>query len=203
MGSNFIYLASASPRRRALLDQIGVAYVARPADIPETPEPDEAPQAYVDRVARAKAAAVWSRLAAGEPRRPVLAADTAVVVDGAILGKPRDRDDALAMLARLSGREHDVWTAVAVQYDDRIDTRLTGSKVRFRATTVAERTAYCATEEPLDKAGAYGIQGLGAVFIVDLIGSYSAVMGLPLAETAALLAPYALPAWLCGEGVPR
>jgi septum formation protein len=203
MGSNFIYLASASPRRKALLDQIGVAFVARPADIPETPEPDEAPQQYVDRVARAKAAAVWSRLGIDEPRRPVLAADTAVVVDGRILGKPRDRDEAEAMLASLSGRQHDVWTAVAVQYDDRVDTCLTGSKVRFRATTFAERTAYCATEEPLDKAGAYGIQGLGAVFIVDLIGSYSAVMGLPLAETAALLAPYALPAWLCGEGLPQ
>jgi septum formation protein len=202
MDSNFVYLASASPRRRELLEQIGVAYVVRPADIPETPNPDELPRAYVQRVAQAKAAAVWARIGDAETRRPVLAADTAVVVDGSILGKPRDRADAMSMLERLSGRQHEVWTAVAVQYADRIDTCLSGSKVRFRATTLAERAAYCATQEPLDKAGAYGIQGFGAVFIEDLIGSYSAVMGLPLAETASLLASYALPTWLYSEGAP-
>jgi nucleoside triphosphate pyrophosphatase len=198
MDTGFIYLASASPRRRELLKQIGIEFVVRPAEIPEAPLAGETAAAYVERIARAKVGAVWSSIAADTPR-PVLAADTAVVVDAEILGKPHDRTAALAMLERLSGRTHEVLSAVAVRFEDRTETSVCASKVRFRATTAAERAAYCATNEPLDKAGAYGIQGCGAVFIADLEGSYSGVMGLPVFETAALLGRFGLPAWLRGD----
>jgi nucleoside triphosphate pyrophosphatase len=198
MSTDFIYLASASPRRRELLAQIGVEFVVRPAEIPEAPLGGEVAAAYVERMARAKAGAVWARVAEDAPR-PVLAADTAVVVGTEILGKPRDSATALAMLARLSGRTHEVLSAIAVRFEDRTETSICASKVRFRATTAAERAAYCATSEPLDKAGAYGIQGCGAVFIADLQGSYSGVMGLPVFETAALLGRFGLPVWLHGE----
>jgi nucleoside triphosphate pyrophosphatase len=198
MATDFIYLASASPRRRELLRQIGVEFVVRPAEVPEIPHEGEAPARYVERIARAKAREIWASVATQAPR-PVLAADTAVVLDSDILGKPRDRTTALVMLERLSGRTHEVLSAVAVQYEDRSETRVCASKVRFRATTAAERAAYCGTSEPHDKAGAYGIQGYGAVFIADLQGSYSGVMGLPVFETAALLGRFGLPVWLCGD----
>ena len=177
-----IVLASQSPRRRALLDQIGVAHEALPVDVDETAHPGEAPAEYVLRLALAKARAGRTL----RPHRLVLGADTAVVVDDAILGKPADRADALAMLARLSGREHRVLTAVAL-VGGREESRLSVSHVRFRRIGDVEAQAYWATGEPADKAGGYAVQGIGAVFVEQLTGSYSGVMGLPLYETAELL----------------
>src|SRR5690606_35224290 len=185
MCDDFVYLASASPRRRALLEQIGVPFAVRVPEIDETPGPDEAPEQYVRRLAEAKPAAVWA--ATRSAPRPTLAADTTVVLGGRVLGKPADTDDALAMLETLSGRTQRVLTAVAVRRLAGVSSVLNVSEVRFRATTEAERRAYCETGEPFDKAGAYGIQGFGAAFVDHLSGSYSGVMGLPLCETALLL----------------
>jgi septum formation protein len=183
MKKDFIYLASASPRRSELLRQIGVRFEVRPAAILEEQAAGEAPEAYVLRLAAAKADAVWGGLDGVAPR-PVLAADTAVVLDGRVLGKPADAEQAQAMLEQLSGRAHRVLTAVALQCGGRAaQMLLSESEVRFRATTLEERRAYCATGEPLDKAGGYGIQGHAAVFVEHLRGSYSAVVGLPLFET--------------------
>jgi septum formation protein len=193
MKKDFVYLASASPRRSELLRQIGVQFEVRPAAIDEERTAGETPEHYVLRLAAAKAEAVWA--AAGNPT-PVLAADTAVVLDGDVLGKPADAAEAAGMLERLSGRTHRVLTAVALRAAAGIETRLSGSEVRFRATTAAERLAYCATGEPFDKAGGYGIQGHAAVFVEELKGSYSGVVGLPLFETAALLAHCGLRFWL-------
>lgn len=195
MTKGFIYLASASPRRRDLLGQIGVPFEVVVPSIPENRLAGETPEDFVGRVAAAKADAVWAEVARSRPA-PVLAADTAVVVDREIFGKPADEADALAMLARLSGRSHRVLTAVALRWQAERDARVSVSEVRFRPTTAAEREAYCRTGEPWDKAGAYAIQGLGAVFVEHLQGSYSAVMGLPLNETAGLLARFGLPPWL-------
>ena len=195
MKKDFVYLASASPRRSELLRQIGVRFEVRPAAIAEDQTPGEAPDAYVLRLAAAKAAAVWAALAAGE-RAPVLAADTAVVLDGEVLGKPADRLEAARMLERLSGRSHRVLTAVALRAGAGTESLLSDSEVRFRATTAAERLAYSATDEPLDKAGGYGIQGRAAVFVEYVRGSYSGVVGLPLFETAALLARCGVGYWL-------
>jgi septum formation protein len=177
-------LASESPRRRELLGQIGVAHVVSAADIDETVRQGEAPADYVVRMACAKARAVHARSA----HLPVLAADTTVVVDGLILAKPRDRTDGLAMLARLSGRSHQVLTAVALAAASGITFRLSASEVRMRAVTPEECAAYWETGEPRDKAGGYAIQGRGALFIEYLSGSFSGVMGLPLYETGQLLA---------------
>jgi septum formation protein len=196
MEKGFIYLASASPRRAELLRQLGVAFRVRPADLQEVFRSGETPAQYVERTATEKAAAVSSAVAATQPGAAVLGADTIVVCEGQILGKPAGRADALTMLGRLSGNTHDVLSAVAVTDGAGTQTRISASKVRFRATTAHERAAYCATNEPFDKAGAYGIQGFAAAFIERLEGSYSAVMGLPLFETAELLARFALPAWL-------
>jgi septum formation protein len=187
MRKDFVYLASASPRRSELLRQIGVRFVVRPAHIPETRAPGETPSAYVGRIAAAKAGAVSTGLGDAE-RAPVLAADTAVVLDGHVLGKPIDAADAAAMLEKLSGRTHLVLTAIALSEGDKTHAALSTSEVRFRPTTDAERRAYCRTGEPLDKAGGYAIQGYAAVYIESLHGSYSGVVGLPLFETAALLA---------------
>lgn len=195
MKKDFVYLASASPRRSELLRQIGVPFEVRPAHIKEQPLPGEQPARYVARLAAAKAEAVWPALAEAE-RRPVLAADTAVVLDGAVLGKPRDAAHAAQMLERLSGRTHAVLTAVALHADTGVEARLCTSEVRFRATTAAERRAYCATDEPFDKAGGYGIQGRAAVFVEELRGSYSNVVGLPLFETASLLTRCGVGFWL-------
>lgn len=202
MRKDFIYLASASPRRAALLEQIGVAYEAVPADIRETRETGEAPERFVVRIAGEKAARVWERLGAGG-QHPVLAADTVVLLDGRLLGKPRDRADALAMLADLSGRTHRVLTGVALRDGSGLRTALGAAEVRFRSTTDAERRAYLGTGEPLDKAGAYGIQGRGAVFVEWIEGSFSAVVGLPLAETGALLASVGEPGWLAAGAAPE
>jgi len=172
----------------------------RPAAVAEEQVQGEAPGAYVLRLAVAKAAAVWSALErSGEEARPVLAADTAVVLDGQVLGKPADAAEAESMLGALSGRAHRVLTAVALKTSADADTLLCESEVRFRATTPAERRAYCATGEPLDKAGGYGIQGHAAVFVEHLRGSYSNVVGLPLYETAALLARHGVSFWLPAE----
>lgn len=194
---NPLYLASGSPRRRELLNQIGVPFTAISTAIDETPLPDETPAAYVERLAREKAEAGLALLAATESQAPlvVLGADTAVVLDGRILGKPVNEADALAMLAALSGREHEVLTAVAVLDGQRCETCSVSSRVRFRPISVHEARAYWASGEPQDKAGSYAIQGLAAIFVESLQGSYSAVVGLPLNETAELLGHFGIPCW--------
>jgi septum formation protein len=189
-----LYLASGSPRRRELLTQIAVPFLTQIAPIDENALPGESPIAYVERLARAKAQAGLSALADTEGA-VVLGADTAVVLDGRILGKPADRADALATLGALSGRSHEVLTAVALVSPGRLASRVVTSQVTFRALSQAEIEAYWASGEPQDKAGCYGIQGLAAVFVSQLQGSYSAVVGLPLCETAALLAEFAIPCW--------
>lgn len=178
-----VCLASVSPRRRELLSQIGVPHTVVGADIDEAAHSGESPREYVQRMARQKALIVRER---GE-RLPVLAADTTVVLDDVIYGKPRDRSDGIAMLQRLSARTHEVLTAVAVADARGVDLRLSVSTVRFRGLTPEECAAYWDTGEPRDKAGGYAVQGAAAVFIESLSGSYSGVMGLPLFETAELL----------------
>jgi len=188
-----LYLASGSPRRRELLTQIGVSFSVLSAPIDESVWPAESPRAYVERLARAKALAGLATLA--DPHAVVVGADTAVVLDGHILGKPASRADALATLAALSGREHEVLTAVALVNAARIEVRLVCSRVSFRPLERSEIDAYWVSGEPLDKAGSYAIQGLAAIFVRHLQGSYSAVVGLPLCETAELLANFGIPCW--------
>lgn len=196
-----LYLASGSPRRRELLTQIGIPFTVVSASIDETPRAHEQPGAYVERLACGKAAAGLALLAASGTPEPlaVLGADTAVVLDGKILGKPKNRDDALAMLAALSGREHEVLTAVAVTDGQRTESLCIISRVSFNPISEERARAYWASGEPRDKAGAYAIQGLGAVFVQGLQGSYSGVVGLPVAETAELLARFGIDCW---QGVP-
>jgi septum formation protein len=189
-----LYLASGSPRRRELLTQIGVPFTAISADIDETPLNDETPSAYVERLARGKAEA-GRRALQNDADGCVLGADTAVVLDGRILGKPQDQADSLSMLLSLSGRDHEVLTAIAVLDGQRCESRVVRSRVRFRAIAEQEAVAYWASGEPRDKAGGYGIQGLGAVFVAGLEGSYSAVVGLPLCETCELLGHFGIPCW--------
>lgn len=196
-----VCLASTSPRRRELLARIGVPHKVVGAHIDEAAHPAEAPRDYVIRMARQKALTVHDR---GEAL-PVLAADTTVVLDDAIYGKPRDRDDCIAMLQRLSGRTHEVLTAVALADAwatadvHEVAVRLSVSSVRFRALTLEECNAYWETGEPRDKAGGYAVQGAAAVFIESLSGSYSGVMGLPLFETAELLRAAGVPYWVADE----
>jgi septum formation protein len=178
-----IQLASASLRRSDLLRQIGVAHEIRAVDLDESRLARESPRDYVLRLAREKVTAG----AATSAELPVLAADTTVAIGDEIFGKPRDEADGIRMLAALSGRRHDVLTAVALSSNGRVETAISETRVTFRALSVAECRDYWASGEPVDKAGAYAIQGLGAVFIARLEGSYSGVMGLPLFETAALL----------------
>ncbi|HSH06609.1 MAG TPA: Maf family protein [Burkholderiales bacterium] len=187
-----IVLASRSPRRRALLEQIGVRYALLDDDgsdaVDEAVHDGEMPETYVQRVTRAKADVGWSRLLAdGRPRGPLLAADTAVVVDQRILGKPADRADAARMLRLLSARTHEVLTGVALHSGEHCDYALSRSRVTFRRLDADEIRDYLATGEADDKAGAYAIQGRAAQFVVALEGSFSGVMGLPLYETAQLL----------------
>jgi septum formation protein len=195
MASNTLYLASASPRRRELLDQIGVEYEARPVQVDESRQPRESPRDYVIRLARAKAETAWS-LFGPDAGRSVLAADTAVALADWILGKPRDRSEALAMLGKLSGRTHEVFTAVALRTARGLESRVSASRVKLREVKPEEIEKYWDTGEPCDKAGAYAIQGRAAVFIESLEGSYSGVMGLPLFETAELLARAGIGTWM-------
>ena len=194
-----LLLASASPRRLALLGQLGVHCPAEPAAIDETRRPDEDAAAYVQRMAAEKAAVVAARHH-GEGFA-VLGADTTVVIDGDILGKPEDRLAALVMLARLSGRRHEVMTAVSVCSPSGTDTELVSTRVEFAGLDQALCEAYLATDEPWDKAGAYGIQGMAGAFVTRIEGSYSNVVGLPLYETWRLLAAHGVttglpgPAW--------
>jgi septum formation protein len=181
-----LVLASASPRRRELLWQLGVPHRVAVADVSEQPLAGEAPSACVQRLALAKAMKIWQAAPAGAPL-PVLGADTAVVIGGEMLGKPRDRAAGARMLERLSGRTHRVLTAVALVGPWGSAQRLSDSAVTLRVLAAAEIAAYWDSGEPRDKAGGYAIQGLAAAFVSELHGSYSGVMGLPLFETAALL----------------
>jgi septum formation protein len=191
-----IYLASQSPRRRELLDRIGVEYAllsmrvdaTRGADVDEQPLAREAPADYVQRIATVKASVAWGVVLARKlERRPVLAADTTVCIDDHILGKPIDSADAMAMLRRLSGREHRVLTCVSIRLGDQRHAVLSENTVRFRPIEEEELERYVQSGEPMDKAGAYAIQGLAQAFIPGIVGSYSGVMGLPLCETVDLL----------------
>lgn len=186
-----ICLASASPRRKQLLEQIGVPVQVLPCDIDESVHSGEAPAAYVERMAREKAQAA----AIQRPGQVILAADTVVVWREQVLGKPASREQALETLARLSGDEHTVMTAVAVRQGQRERLVRVDTRVRFRTLGQAEMIAYWETGEPADKAGSYGIQGLGAVFVEHIQGSYSAVVGLPLMESAALLGEFGVACW--------
>lgn len=190
----FIYLASASPRRRELLEQLGLFYQVIVPSVDEARHPHEAPEHYVSRMALAKARAGCARRPAGDDR-PVLGADTTVVVGGEVLGKPRGRDDALSMLRRLSGQTHHVHTGVALVDGRREATRLSVTAVSFRELSGQECARYWESGEPADKAGAYAVQGRGAVFISRIEGSYSGVVGLPLFETAELLTDFGVALW--------
>lgn len=178
-----IILASASPRRKELLDQIKVTYRVNPVDLDETPLPNEAPLDYVQRLAAEKSAACVLQLG---DRLPVLAADTAVVLGDLIMGKPKDRDDALAMLRQLSGKMHRVYSAISLRGREH-GQAVSITEVTFRSLTECEIAAYWQSGEPVDKAGSYAIQGMGSVFVESINGSFSGVVGLPLFETAALL----------------
>jgi len=185
--NSLIYLASASPRRSALLDQIGVPHRVQPVDVDETARSDEAANHYVRRLAVLKAETLWQKLAAAQ-RQLVLGADTAVVLDDEILGKPRDEQDCLRMLKLLSARTHQVFTAVALRASDGCQSRVNVSEVTFRKLADEEIQRYWRSGEPADKAGAYAVQGRAALFIERIAGSYSGIMGLPLFETGELLA---------------
>lgn len=187
-----VLLASQSPRRQELLAQIGVRFAVVRVDVPEQHQHGESPQDYVLRLALAKASA-GSEL---QPELPVLGADTVVVLSHEILEKPRDRNHALAMLARLSGTTHEVLTGIALCQGARQGRRLVQTQVRFRSIRADEAALYWDTGEPRDKAGGYGIQGFGAVFVEHLIGSYSNVVGLPLGETAQLFGEFGVPVWM-------
>ena len=190
MTAPLLILASASPRRYELLTQIGVPCRVETADVDESPLADETPEALVLRLAQQKAQAVWQRLAATPDglHLPVLGADTLGLLDGELLLKPRDFADAQALLRRMSGRWHTIFTAVALVTATGTSVVLNRNAVKFRSVSDAEILAYWRTGERCDKAGAYAIQGRGAVFVERLEGSYSGVMGLPLFETAQLLA---------------
>jgi septum formation protein len=179
-----IYLASSSPRRADLLRQIGISFNVVAPRVDETRFESEPPASYVQRISAAKARVVASKIV---DQLPVLAADTVVVFDGRTMGKPRDRDDGLHMLGLLSGHTHQVLSAVSLCRGKQLETVISETLVRFRKLTKEERETYWDTGEPWDKAGAYGIQGLGAVFVESIDGSYSGVVGLPLMETAELL----------------
>ncbi len=193
---NRIYLASRSPRRRELLKQIGInfevlimrSFPTVRADVDETPRPGEPPGDYVTRIASNKAMTGWTRaLERRLPRLRVLGADTTVTLDGEIIGKPANTEDAAKILRKLSGREHEVFSAVAVAMNDNVTSKLSSSRVRFAELSDLLIQDYVDTGEPMDKAGAYGVQGKAATFIAEINGSYSGIMGLPLFETAQLL----------------
>ena len=189
-----LYLASQSPRRQTLLAQIGVDFHVLVPEVNETAWARETARNYVARIARAKASVSWMRICADSmPRYPVLAADTAVMVGRRIFGKPMTDEAAQEMLKTLSGRTHQVLTAIAITYENRMQIATSVSSVKFRRLSDAEITRYVASGEPQDKAGGYAVQGLAAAFIARLEGSYSGVMGLPLFETARLLKTFGIP----------
>lgn len=197
-----IFLSSQSPRRRELLKQIGINFEtlllrsnsSRKIDVDETPHKYESPEVHVQRVCQEKVKAGWKLLQFRNiPPLPVLAADTSVILDGKILGKPQGREQAAATLRFLSGRQHQVLSAVAVAFEGRTEMRLSVSKVTIATLSEERIRRYIFTSEPLDKAGAYAIQGYGAAFIQHIEGSYSGVMGLPLFETAELLQIFGYP----------
>jgi septum formation protein len=177
-----VILASQSPRRRELLALVGILHDVQPADIDETPWPNEAPVPHTERLARDKARVIAAR----EPDALVIAADTIVVIDGAILGKPGDATEARAMLRRLSGRTHEVCTAMAVAIGNQVETDVVRVSVRFRTLDDDTIARYVNTGEPMDKAGAYGIQGFGATIVEHIEGDYFAVMGLSLVTVVRL-----------------
>lgn len=194
-----IYLASKSPRRRELLRQVGIDFevlllrdlAPRGPDVTEEVHPGELPEAYVARVTQEKASAAWNAMLARHlPPHPVLAADTTVVLGQQILGKPSDREHAIAMLTQLAGNTHQVLTSIAVKYQHQLLQRTQCSEVRFAPLSAAQIAAYCDSAEPYDKAGGYGIQGMAARFIEHISGSYSGIMGLPLFETCELLSHF-------------
>jgi septum formation protein len=188
-----IILASASPRRKELLAQLGVEFTVAPAPIDESVKSDEAASAYVVRMATEKAQAGYEAAVSHTGRdMVVIAADTAVVLGERILGKPADQDDALKMLALLSGQTHRVLSGVAITDGQTLESRISDTAVNFRRLSAAERSAYWRSGEPVDKAGAYAIQGLGALFVAGINGSYTGVVGLPLFETAELLALFGI-----------
>jgi len=197
-----IYLASRSPRRRELLAQIGVRFepllfregARRDSDTDESVQPSEQPDDYVRRVTRLKVDAAWQRVVMrrGLQRKPVLTADTTVALAGEILGKPTDRDDAARILGILSGTQHRVLTAVALAYEERCEMTVSESLVTFAPVSAEHIAAYVETGEPFDKAGAYAIQGRAGAFVERIEGSYSGIMGLPLFETAQLLAKFGI-----------
>ena len=200
-GGSSIYLASRSPRRRELLLQIGITHevltqrikAQRGPDINEDPRPGEKPRDYVMRVCREKVESGWMRVIQRKlPQRGVLAADTTVCIGDEILGTPADAAEAADFLARLSGREHEVLTAIAFKLGERMESELSVTAVRFRTLGRGEIARYVASGEPMDKAGAYGIQGRAGAFVSEIRGSYSGVMGLPLHETALLLARFGI-----------
>lgn len=178
-----VILASQSPRRRELLTLVGIPHDVRPADVDERVHPGEAPVPHCERLARDKA----HTLAVAHPNAVVIGSDTIVVIDGDILGKPADRADAIRMVTRLSGRTHTVFTAVAVAHNGQTLSAVESVSVTFRSLTEAQITSYVDTGEPMDKAGAYGIQGYGATIVERIDGDYFAVMGLPLGRLIALL----------------
>lgn len=197
-----IYLSSQSPRRRELLKQIGVnfetlllhSYPGLNMEIDESPHRDESPEIYVQRICQEKVNAGWKVLQLRNlPPFPVLAADTSVILDGKIIGKPQGREQAAATLRMLSGCQHQVLSAVAVSFEGRTEMRLSASNVTFARLGEERIRRYILTSEPLDKAGAYAIQGYAAAFIQRIDGSYSGVMGLPLFETAELLQKFGYP----------
>ena len=201
LGGTLIYLASRSPRRRELLHQIGVDHevltqrikAARGPDVNESVLAGEDPRAYVTRVCREKAESGWKRVIERKlPLRALLAADTTVCLGREIFGTPANAAEAAGFLARLSGREHEVLTAVAVKFRERMELLLSATAVRFRVLERTEIERYVASGEPMDKAGAYGIQGHAGSFIAEIRGSYSGVMGLPLYETSQLLQRFGL-----------
>ena len=199
-----IYLASRSPRRRELLKQIGVPFellllredLRRGVDVDETPLPDESAGVYVLRIAKTKAEMAVRQIAyRGLPQKPALAADTTVVFDGQVVGKPEDVEHATRILRTLSGREHQVLTAVAIAMKEQVETQISVSNVWFRELSDTDIRRYCTSGESLDKAGAYGIQGRAGAFVTRIAGSYSGIMGLPLAETVELLQKFNIPVW--------
>jgi len=193
-----LYLASSSPRRRELLQQIGVSFQPFSVDVCEAPKEHELPDVYVQRLSQAKAAAGWQSvlqrsLSQGMPHKPVLGADTSVIHNGRILGKPEHFDDYLEKILSLAGSTHQVLSSVTVTDGERIETCMSKTEVRFSVISLAEAKAYWASGEPQDKAGGYGIQGLGAVFVQHISGSYSGVVGLPLEKTVELLRSFRVP----------